>query len=271
MRKSHRGKIVPREFVRTAVACLGSLLILCTFVGCAAHRDYVEERHFTPAPETPVFLNASVMTILSNAPNFGAECRIERGSGIKDREGALLHRGNQILFSATKRKKKDPAGDMTYLWNISENSGYAINDPLTGYAAIGGTAPVAKVDRRAAGLPPEKIDGHLCHQEEVLVTSADGLETRFIVASASDLGGVPLRIRCEGGGPQFTLELHDVRMQEPAANLFELPSDFTRYATVNAMFEELFRRQSFGRPRQRQDLQRDEDDNFEGQRPFRSY
>jgi len=210
----------------------------------------LEERRLASAPEPPPVLNAAVVTLMTNQPGFGAHARIERGIGVENKkplEGGLLHRGNEFLFAAEAQEKRGRGREMTFVWNSEQNSGYALNDALPGYAPIPPRAQVTKLENLGGAPSADKINGHLCREEQVRLTLSDGSEMQLRVWRASDLNGFPVRVRSEGAGRRFTIDLSDIRLQAPSAGLFEIPRDFTKYETPKAMFDELFRRESTGR------------------------
>jgi hypothetical protein len=221
--------------------------------GCSSDErtDFsLEERRLASAPEPPPVLNVAVIALLTNQPGFGAHARIERGSAVENKkplEGGLLHRGNEFLFAAEAQDKRARGREMTFIWNWAQNAGYALNDALPGYAPIPPRAQITKLENTGGVPSAEKINGHLCREDQLSVTLTDGSEMQLRVWRASDLNAFPVRIRSDGGSPRFTVDFTDIRLQDPSAGLFEIPHDFAKYETPKAMFDELFRRESVGR------------------------
>jgi hypothetical protein len=238
---------------RALSACLVSLCAFTIFtaIGCARNDRMVltlDERLLASSPEPPPILSVPVVALLTNAPAFGAQCRIEypATSNRKPLEGAFLHRGDQFLFAAEAQDKRARGREMTYVWNATANEGFALNDALPGHAPVGGRARVASM-QSTGRAPGEKIHGHSTFQEKVTFALSDGSEWQLTVWRSDDLRGVPVRIRSDAGPSRFLIDLTDIRLQEPAARLFEIPEDFTRYDSPKAMFDELFRRESLTR------------------------
>ncbi len=200
-------------------------------------------------PEPPAILSVPVLSLFTNQPGFGAHCRIERGAPDgkgKPSEGELLHRGSQFLFAAQAQAKRARGREMTFMWDAAENRGHALNDALPGYAPIVARAQLTSVQSTGTAPAEEKIDGHPCAQEKLSISLSDGTTSQITVWRAIDLRGLPVRIRSESGA-HFVIDLTDVRVQEPAAALFDIPKDFTQYESPKAMFDELFRRESVTR------------------------
>jgi len=237
-----------------APCCFALFLTLLTFVlsGCA--RDdrpifTMEERLQASAPEPPPLLSVPVIALFTNEPSFGARGRIEYAAGSNRRplEGAFLHRANQFLFAAQAQEKRGRGREMTFIWDAAANTGRTLNDALPGYASIQNRPLITRVQSTGRAPANDKINGHPCTQEKLSFTLSDTSEWQLTIWRADDLQGLPVRIRSDAGPSRFTIDLTDIRLQEPSAALFETPPDFTRYETPKAMFDEMFRRESLTR------------------------
>lgn len=224
------------------------------FAGCSSTDERttmsLEERLQASLPEPPPILSVPVLTLFTNQSGFGAHCRIERGNAgqkSKPLEGEFLHRGSQFLFAAEAQEKKARGREMTFMWDMAGNTGHALNDALPGYAPLVPRAQLTGLQSTGKAPMEDKINGHPCTQEQFTVTLNDGSTSQLTVWHATDLHGLPVRIRADSGNPRFLIDLTDVRMQEPSANLFEIPRDFTKYDSPKSMFDELFRRESVTR------------------------
>jgi hypothetical protein len=207
----------------------------------------MEERLQASLPEPPPILSVPVLTLFTNQPGFGARCRMERGTGTKPLEGELVHRGSQFLFAAQAQEKHARGREMTFMWNVENNSGHALNDALPGYAPLVPRAQLVNIQTTGKAPANDKIDGHPCTQEQLTVSLSDGTTSQISVWRATDLRGFPVRIRADSGTPRFLIDLTEVRFQEPSSALFDIPADFTKYESPKAMFDELFRRESLAR------------------------
>lgn len=243
-------------FVGCAKAQVAAVIsfLLIFLAGCSSTDERttmsLDERMQASLPEPPPILSVPVLTLFTNQPGFGAHCRIERGSsGQKTRplEGEFLHRGSQFLFAAEAQEKHARGREMTFMWDVASNSGHALNDALPGYAPLVPRAQLTGLQSTGKAPVEDKINGHPCSQGQFTVTLSDGSTSQLTVWHATDLHGLPVRIRADSGSPRFVIDLADVRMQEPSANLFEIPRDFTMYESPKAMFDELFRRESVTR------------------------
>lgn len=223
----------------------------------------MEERMQASLPEPPPVLSAPVVALFTNQAGFGTHCRIERSTSPfkgKPLEGEFLHRGNQFIFAAQAQEKHARGREMTFIWDAGVNGGFALNDALPGYAPI--LSKIQLTVTQGTGKAPveEKVNGHPCTQELLTIALNDGSQSQITVWRATDLHGMPVRIRSDGGTARFLIDLTDVRFQEPAAKLFEIPADFTKYESPKAMFDELFRRESVTRRSNKPQRAFDEDE-----------
>jgi hypothetical protein len=196
--------------------------------------------------------------LLTNADGFRARIVLESASPphpTQTAAGELMVRGSKMLFAPEPRKvaKKQPRPeDSAFVWDVTENRGYLLNDPLQAYAPISSSRQFTNVTAGAASnnASPEKVSGHPCVQTEVTVTASDGVSTGFQVWRATDLKGLPLRIQCPSNGLPVTLTLSKVRVEAVPNDLFLPPNGFTKYDSPEAMMTEMaLRRVNLSRKR----------------------
>jgi hypothetical protein len=235
-------------------ASLGSLLLLaaalatgCSHTKNAGRASSIEVR---PAPLPPLFLNGPMALLLTNTDGFHAHVVLESGAppqAFQLAAGELMGRGSKLLFApapAEKSKKPVSAADSAFIWDVIENRGWVLNDPLQAYAPVSSSrqftnvAPAVTLNNAAS----EKISGHSCQAQEVTVTAADGTATVFRAWRAPDLHGLPLRITCPSTGAPLTLTLSNARLETMPNDLFQPPSSFTKYESSEAIMAELFLR-----------------------------
>jgi hypothetical protein len=200
-----------------------------------------------PTPAIPLFLNGPMALLLTNADGFRARVVFESAapSGItQTTAGELMVRGSKLLFApepTTVAKKQSRQEDTAFIWDVNENRGYMLNDPLQAYAPISSSRQFTNVSV-GAGLnntSPEKVAGHLSPATEVTVTASDGVATIFRVWRATDLKGLPFRIQCPSGGVPLTLTLSKVNLGAVPNDLFLPPNGFTKYESPEAMMTEM--------------------------------
>ena len=263
----------PRSATRLAgIPCLGLglLLVAALAAGCASSdtkRDRAGGFQVMSAPMTPLFLNGPMALLLTNAEGFRARVVLE-GAGISQASpttaGELMVRGSKLLFAPEPVKvgKKQPhPEDSAFIWDVNENRGYVLNEPLQAYAPISSSRQFTNVTVGPASnnASPEKVSGHLCQATEVTVTASDGVATGFQVWRAADLKGLPLRIHCPSGGVPLTLTLSKVHLEALPSDLFQPPNGFTKYDSAEGMMTEMaLRKVNMSRKRIGQPLDFDE-------------
>jgi hypothetical protein len=260
----------------------GFLLIAALAAGCASSSTKADRAggfQVVPTPVTPLFLNGPMALLLTNADGFRARIVFESGApsqATQPTAGELMVRGSKLLFAPEPRKvaRKQPRSeDSAFVWDVNENRGYVLSEPLQAYAPISSSRQFTNVTASAAlnNASPEKVAGHSCQATEVTVTASDGVATVFRVWRAMDLKGLPLRIQCPSGGVPLTLTLSKVRLEAVPNDLFVLPNGFTRYESPEAMMTEMaLRRVNLSRKQIYQTHDFDETGNRDTRVPNRS-
>jgi hypothetical protein len=203
-----------------------------------------------PAPLPPLFLNGPMALLLTNVDGFRAHVVLESGAPPQTAQlaaGELMGRGGKLLFAPAPggaAKQQARGGDSAFIWDVIENRGYVLNDPLQGYSPVSSSRQFTNVVTVAAvdGSESERIDGHPCQRTEVKVMASDGTATVYRVWRARDLQGIPLRVTCPSNGVPVTFTLSRVRLEAVPNDLFVPPSGFTKYDSPEAMMAELFLR-----------------------------
>jgi hypothetical protein len=237
----------------------GFLLIATLAAGCARspkHGDRAGGFEAITAPVPPPFLSGPMALLLTNAEGFRAQVVLASGTAPHSAPlaaGELMGRGGKLLFGPAVTKaarKKAPAVDSAFIWDVVENRGWMLNDPIQGYAPIASRQSYTNLIAGAILLSaaPERIAGHRCQEAEVTVTASDGTATAFRVWRAEDLNGLPLRITGIANGAPITLAFSAIRREQVPEDLFQPPNGFTKYDSPEAMMTELaLRKVNLGR------------------------
>ena len=194
----------------------GFLLIATLAAGCARPPklgDRAGGFEAITAPLPPPFLNGPMAALLTNAEGFRAKVVLASGTAPHSAPlaaGELMGRGSKLLFAPVVSKaarKKAPAEDSAFIWDVVENRGWMLNDPMQGYAPITSRQSYTNLISGAIlrNAAPERIAGHRCQETEVTVTASDGTASAFRVWRAEDLNGLPLRITGIANGAPITL------------------------------------------------------------------
>jgi hypothetical protein len=229
--------------------CCGCLATLVLLAGGCSHDRASTSRDGAfagvTAPQPPFFLTGPMALLLTNSEGWSARV-LARGAAGPDSEkpaaGELLCRGCRLRYAPAREESKGPhalAGGFSYLWDVAQNCGYVLSETLQAYAPLTTKTQVTNIIETPAQAPPEKIEGHPCRQQEVLVKTGDGETAVFRVWQATDLKGLPVRINSVTTDPPVMLTLSRIRIGPPAGESFEPPASFTKYASASAMLDEL--------------------------------
>lgn len=228
------------------VLCLtGVLLLPC---GCSHSNDYEQVgAGFIGilAPQPPTFLTGPSSVLLTNGPGYSARLDVQTDAILeRDRllSGQLLCRGSRLFF-APDSKGKGRSGGFSFLWDTSSNSGYVLSEALQGYAPVTGGPRAANIITTGLQQSPEDISGHLCSASQVKVQLETGASAAFEVMRAPDLGNIALRVRAATNEVPLIITLSKVQPKPPEAEIFSVPDGFTRYATPQAMADEIVARE----------------------------
>jgi hypothetical protein len=81
----------------------------------------------------------------------------------------------------------------------------------------------------------DTVDGHPCVKNKVTITTDDGKQHEIIVWKASDLKDFPIQTEMQNGGATITTHFRDIKMSAPDASLFDPPTDYKVYGSMQEM------------------------------------
>ncbi len=220
----------------------GLTLMILLAVGCSGKRH--SKSHANPVEETftlPPFLTGPVSPLLTNANDFSARMVVELPSFSAKAQtitGNLLSQGSHLLFAPS-------VGDRSFVWDMTQHSGFILSEALQGYAPIASFVQITNVVNKPGINGPvlESVNGRPCHRTEVVVSSSDGSAARFLIWREVGANGFPVKIKSVEGVTQMTINFFDTRREILAQKLFLPPDGFTTYASAAGMRDELLMRQ----------------------------
>lgn len=228
--------------------CLLCLLALFA-AGCsgtqAARRGL--SRIVTPLP--PPFLTGPAAVLLTNTSGFSARAEIQAQSSTGNQSsssGELLGRGGKLLYAPRGEEissAQQPRGGYIFIWDVAEGRGYVLSDALQGYAPVASRLQLTNIETSPSNVGAQRIANHPCESVKIVARAAEGPSAAFDVFRAMDLNGFPVRIESSTNATQFVLNLSKIRLEAPSAEVFSPPEGFTKYATPEAMADELAARQ----------------------------
>jgi Domain of unknown function (DUF4412) len=84
-------------------------------------------------------------------------------------------------------------------------------------------------------LGKETLDGHPCVKNKAVVTDQEGEEHEFIVWNATDLKNFPIKLQMNEQGNAITVSYKNISFAKPDASLFNPPTGYTKYGSVQEM------------------------------------
>jgi hypothetical protein len=95
-------------------------------------------------------------------------------------------------------------------------------------------------------LGKETVDGHPCVKNKAIVTDKDGTPHESTVWNATDLKNFPVKIQITEQGRSMTMLYRDITITKPDAGVFEPPSGYTKYDSMQAMMQAVIMKQMGG-------------------------
>lgn len=219
-------------------------IIAVWIAGCAGSRRANSRSNWsaqTQGSTPPTFLVGVPGLLLTNLASFSAHVVWQTQSNTLPPvkiAGELLVRGGRMLYA--------PAGgsDFSFIWDTATRRGFVMNEALQGYAPIASDIRITAINFAPAGsLAPARMNGFSCRPVRAQATLVDGSHSAFVAWQAAELKYLPVRIESADDPASFTLELTRIRQEMPSEELFSPPASFTKYASADAMLNELFARQ----------------------------
>jgi hypothetical protein len=158
----------------------------------------------------------------------------------------------QIPAEAIAQIKKMGMDKMTVVTRPDKKITWMIYPGLQSYAEtamtsaqIAGIESTNKIEKTSLGK--ETIDGHPCEKNKVVTTDADGKKHEAIVWNATDLQDFPVQMQVSSPQAEVLMKYKDIKLEKPDSKLFEAPSDFKKYATMQEMMQtEMMKRMGGG-------------------------
>ncbi len=152
-------------------------------------------------------------------------------------------KGGQIPPETVDHMKSMGMDKMTTITIPDKKSVFLIYPGMQAYAQMALPNPDAskssadfKVETTELGK--ETVDGHSCVKNKVVVTDNQGKPHEYTVWNATDLKKFPVKLESNEGGHPMTMLFKDVKLSKPDASLFEPPSDFKKYDSMQSLMQE---------------------------------
>ncbi|MGD0060088.1 MAG: DUF4412 domain-containing protein [Verrucomicrobiia bacterium] len=81
----------------------------------------------------------------------------------------------------------------------------------------------------------DTVDGHPCVENKITFTADDGTQHEMLAWQATDINNFPIKTEEHVNGAITTTHYSNVKLSAPDASLFDPPSDFTKYSSIQEM------------------------------------
>ncbi|NQU10469.1 hypothetical protein HQ590_06755 [bacterium] len=120
-----------------------------------------------------------------------------------------------------------------------KNLTWMVYPGLRGYCATplsagpAGTNAAPAITRTELGN--ETIDGHPCVKSKITILEPAGQQHEVLVWEATDLDRFPIQTQVQAGKDTMVTRFRDIKMDQPNANLFEVPPGYKEYRSIQEM------------------------------------
>ncbi len=154
----------------------------------------------------------------------------------------------ELNMAKTKAGQKHAAGmeemaalgmdRMVTLSRADQKRVYLIYPGLQAYCEMpatdgGDNSQPPKIEKQELGK--ETVEGHPCVKSRVTITDAQGRQSKLTVWQATDLKEFPIKSEATEEGRTIVTLFKNVQFTKPAAALFDPPTNFKKYASVQEM------------------------------------
>lgn len=151
-------------------------------------------------------------------------------------------RGASLQPTMAAQIKAMGMGEMTAITRPDKKSSFLIYPGLQAFTEMplpdeDAASASAKFSVQSKTVGNEKLDGHPCTKNAVVVTDEKGVKHEATVWNATDLKNFPLKVEHKEDGQPVTLLLRSVNLTPPDAARFEAPAGFTKYDSVQALMQ----------------------------------
>lgn len=160
--------------------------------------------------------------------------------------------GGDLPAGAAEQMKQMGMDKTTVISRPDKQISYLIYPGLNAYTEmpIKDTEAVSEQDLKVetTELGKEKIDGHDCVKNKLVVISKSGKTNEATVWNATDLKKFPVKLETTDRGNTVTMRFKDVKFEPPAAAQFEPPADFKKYDSMMALMQQEMMKRMGGMP-----------------------
>ena len=84
-------------------------------------------------------------------------------------------------------------------------------------------------------LGKDTVDGHPCEKCKLTFTADDGSTHEVLAWQATDLNNFPIKTEMQAAGSTVTTHFTNIKLSAPDSSLFDPPSGYTKYGSIQEM------------------------------------
>lgn len=150
--------------------------------------------------------------------------------------------GSRMPPQAVAQMKQMGMDQMSMVYRGDKKVSYMMYPGLKSYAEMSAaqSAPTDKAPPKepkvdVTEIGKETVDGHASVKNKVTFTADDGSQHEMTTWNATDMNNFPIKTEMQSGGSIITTHFTNVKLSPPDASLFDPPSDFTKYGSMQEM------------------------------------
>lgn len=150
---------------------------------------------------------------------------------------------------AAEQMKSIGMDDIVSITTADKTNAYMVYPHIHSYVDIAIPPSPANGDfkMQTTKMGEETVNGHPCVKNDVVITNSVQAND-FTVWNATDLNNFPVKISMAEQGMPVTITFLNVSFDKPAAGLFSPPAHYTRYGTIQDLYQSAIMNHPGGMP-----------------------
>lgn len=147
-------------------------------------------------------------------------------------------KSSSVPSEASAMMKQAGMDKMVTIVDPATQKTYMIYPGLKSYAEqVATEVDTTKANVEFAEVGTETIDGHSCVKKKVTTTDSKGRPQEMFVWQAKDMKNFPIQMSVPQKENTLIVKFEQPKLEAPSASLFELPADYTKYSSLQAMMQ----------------------------------
>jgi len=206
---------------------------------------------------TPPGVNPAIAKAFGKETSFtaSAEMRVFDASGTELMSGPVTYafldgstyfamdmseiKSAQMLPQAAASLKQMGMAEMTTISKAGAKSYLLVYPGMQAYTEMPLPTEVStgeKSETKTESLGEETLNGHKCKKNKLTITEG-GKTQELLTWNATDMKDFPVRIIYTDASNKVQLDYTDVKLEKPAAKLFEAPAGYTKYGSAKELLQ----------------------------------